>query len=122
MSDTWLIAAVYGLFLLFACRLPWLLSLKEYPPNIRREPEGHEGRWRGIAGRGTVQAVRDFGGNGRPSWAADTGLMSLVLMVRFHGVPVDPPPVAHPFFDRNNPAQGALDLLRSPATGGAGAA
>jgi hypothetical protein len=69
-----------------------------------------------------VQAVADLGDNSRPFGAADTGLMSLVLMVRFHGLPVDPPPVAHPFFDRNNPAQGALDLLRSPATGGAGAA
>ena len=64
----------------------------------------------------TVQAVADLGEDGRPFWAADTGLMSLVLMVRFHGLPADPAPVAHTFSDRNNPLK-ALDLLRNPVTG-----
>jgi subfamily B ATP-binding cassette protein HlyB/CyaB len=58
-----------------------------------------------------VEAVKSAG-NDRPFWAGDTGLMSLVLMVRFHGLPVDPAQVAHQFSDGKS-ALTALDLLRA---------
>ncbi len=59
-----------------------------------------------------METVEGQAAQARPVWAGDTGLMSLVVMARVHGVPVDPAQIAHQFSDGKNPLQ-INDLLRA---------